>query len=284
MQTPYYESWWHGNPKHFQCYVEEYTDYWAHFHYYPEIVYLIEGELYMSINDSVHILRPGEMGFALSNDIHSYKRLGYSKIILLMFSPELIPAFLPPSQCVQYKFDTPFLSAEQAARGPAQWMKLMLNECAKHKQNFMMLKGYLYLLFGQVSEMMKLTLKNNDSEYENSHIHRILDYIWKNYTSDIHLGDLSKAIGLSNNSLSRIFHEKFTCGFCYYVNRLRINLAKQKLLDTDQPIGTIALDCGFENQRHFNRVFKEHTGQTPSQFRQNETSARPSETLIHKNN
>ena len=37
---------------------------------------------------------------------------------------------------------------------------------------------------------------------------------------------------------------------------------------TDKPVTDIAFECGFMSQRNFNRVFREITGMTPSEFRE----------------
>ena len=57
-------------------------------------------------------------------------------------------------------------------------------------------------------------------------------------------------------------------GFSDYVGSLRVRQAQGLLRATDRKIAQIALDCGFENQRTFNRTFLKVCGTTPRAYRQ----------------
>ena len=50
----------------------------------------------------------------------------------------------------------------------------------------------------------------------------------------------------------------------------RIEQAKKMLTDLDRPMIDIAYVCGFSDQAHFSRVFKQIQGQNPKKWRQNQ--------------
>ena len=52
-----------------------------------------------------------------------------------------------------------------------------------------------------------------------------------------------------------------------YILSLRLRLAKKLLLESDEPVTSISLSCGFNSSGYFSRVFKKDTGMTPSAFR-----------------
>ena len=52
-----------------------------------------------------------------------------------------------------------------------------------------------------------------------------------------------------------------------YVLACRIEQAIGMMKDPSRQLGEIALDCGFADQAHFSRSFKQVTGQTPRRFR-----------------
>jgi len=90
------------------------------------------------------------------------------------------------------------------------------------------------------------------------------------HIGDIHF-DLSAAIassGYSPSHLRRLFREQYGCSPVQYFNQLKVQLAKEELLRSAsvQSIGQIAHRCGFSDPYYFSRVFKQVTGQTPSQF------------------
>lgn len=57
--------------------------------------------------------------------------------------------------------------------------------------------------------------------------------------------------------------------FLQYVNEVRISHIYQDLIRTDTPVGELADQNGFSNQKLFNRTFKEIYGCTPSSVRIN---------------
>ena len=54
-----------------------------------------------------------------------------------------------------------------------------------------------------------------------------------------------------------------------YIQRLRMERAKELLITTPDPVGDIAMSCGFEDTSYFSRAFRNFYGCTPSQMRNN---------------
>lgn len=55
--------------------------------------------------------------------------------------------------------------------------------------------------------------------------------------------------------------------FISFLKEYRLNAAAEALHTTDEPVLTIASQCGFENLSYFNRSFKAHFGMTPREYR-----------------
>lgn len=86
--------------------------------------------------------------------------------------------------------------------------------------------------------------------------------------------DLSNAImarecNISEVYFRKLFSEKYKTSPKQYLIEIRINKAKQLLTEENLKIGVIAEQCGFNNQYHFCRLFKEKTGLTPTQYIKN---------------
>ena len=93
-------------------------------------------------------------------------------------------------------------------------------------------------------------------------------YIQQNYTRSFSLEELSETIGVSKSYLSRIFKMDTGIPLWDYLNRYRIQKAKELLLITDESITAIAADVGYEDTSYFSRVFHEIAGCSPRAYRQ----------------
>lgn len=86
------------------------------------------------------------------------------------------------------------------------------------------------------------------------------------------LRQLSERVNIPQNEISHIIQIKTGKFYCDYMNGFRVEALKEKLDDRNNDQYTIfalALDCGFASKTSFNRIFKNHTGETPSEYRDN---------------
>lgn len=81
------------------------------------------------------------------------------------------------------------------------------------------------------------------------------------------LQELSKELNVHWAHLSREFRRYFRCNFSEYVRKIKVEKSLALLRNTNLSIAEITFSCGFADQSHFNRCFKEFTGITPSAFR-----------------
>jgi AraC-like DNA-binding protein len=92
-------------------------------------------------------------------------------------------------------------------------------------------------------------------------------YIEEHQSEDISLGDVAKAVNTSSFYFCKIFRKLTGINFTDYLSRLRIERAKNLLLNPNLRISEIAYEIGFQSLTHFNRVFKRVVGQAPTEFR-----------------
>ncbi|WP_019677508.1 helix-turn-helix domain-containing protein [Arsukibacterium perlucidum] len=83
----------------------------------------------------------------------------------------------------------------------------------------------------------------------------------------LNLQTLSDLVGVSQHKMSEYLNSHIGMTFYEYVNKARIEDAKQRLIDSQQSILDIALDVGFNNKATFNKAFKSFESATPSEFR-----------------
>jgi len=96
------------------------------------------------------------------------------------------------------------------------------------------------------------------------------DKVYLNPT--INASDLAKQLNISQSHLSYIVNEHFNKSFRSLINDLRINEVKIKLQQKEfsaSSILAIALDCGFNSEASFYRIFKRDTGMSPKEYAEN---------------
>lgn len=94
-----------------------------------------------------------------------------------------------------------------------------------------------------------------------------LVYIGENYAKDIATETLAEMEHLSCAHFRRLFKEKTGMTPTQYITALRLKYAEQLLLETELNIKEIAKSVGFSDQLYFSKVFSNHFGFSPTQFR-----------------
>ena len=91
--------------------------------------------------------------------------------------------------------------------------------------------------------------------------------------SDLTVSALAKQIGTHRNNISACVNLIKGCNFTQYVNSYRIEYAKQLMLKyPDQKANAIGIDSGFANDTSFFRTFRALTGQTPGDWKKQQSS------------
>ena len=98
-------------------------------------------------------------------------------------------------------------------------------------------------------------------------LQRALDLIHDGYAEPLTLSLVAREVGVHPAHLARTFRRQQGTSIGEYVRRLRIEHATKELAGTGTSIAGIAQRTGFFDQSHFSRVFREHTGMSPVQFR-----------------
>jgi len=86
--------------------------------------------------------------------------------------------------------------------------------------------------------------------------------------SNLNLAQVSKSLDINPSYLSREFSKHFNnLSFGEYIRKLRIERGIDLIRQKKYTLTEIAYLTGFSDQSHFTRIFKQHTGKSPSAFR-----------------
>lgn len=101
----------------------------------------------------------------------------------------------------------------------------------------------------------------------NMYVKKISEYIEENYNKDISLVQVANYIGFSSFYLSKLIKESLEINYVTYVTTIRIEKAKQLLIENQLNISEVAYEVGYSEPKYFSNVFKKMVGMTPSSYR-----------------
>lgn len=98
-------------------------------------------------------------------------------------------------------------------------------------------------------------------------VRRALDLIESRFAEPISLDDAARAASYSRCHFSKLFREQTGVGFVAYLTRVRVRRASELLARSRMPVTEVALEAGFNDLSHFERVFRAHLHRSPTAFR-----------------
>lgn len=149
-----------------------------------------------------------------------------------------------------------------------------LNEYTQKKPGYILLnKSLLLKLLVLVGREFTLGLENSETrtiyDRHRDAILGALNYIEEHYIDELNIESVAKEFLLSQSYFSYLFKSITSKTFTEYVNGLRISRALEILKNSDKRVLDICYEVGFNNINHFNRMFRQMMGISPSEYRKN---------------
>ena len=226
----------------------------AHLHGCLEVSFCVSGSVEVTLDGRCHIIKSGEGILIPPNLVHSYRTADTSVYYTILFSRDLLPDFASmfsrkkPCRCTFVMGDS---------------LTGHLLESYESDRTLFGGKSLLYRMaeaFSQDNEFAEAEAADNDLTMV------IISYIQDNLRSEITLQDVADHLGYSYFYISKRIRQTFHVPFTTLLSQYRVAEAKM-LLDTGKyTISQAALASGFGSIRTFNRIFRNLTGLTPSQY------------------
>lgn len=233
------------------------THHVTHFHRDIELIYVQEGTLRITVEGRTCTATAEKMALVLSNQLHAMECSGDTSYLVHVFSQDNVPAFA--------KLITDKRPASALFDCSPSVRDFYLTYCiAQGHRSSLALKSGLYAIcneFYENSTWMPFSQTVPDL------LHQMLSHIASHYAEEITLEKMARELGYEMHYLSRVFSRGVHMNLRQYIHLYRIDHAKERLLHSADPISDIALECGFQSIRNFNRIFLECTGMTPKEYR-----------------
>ncbi len=116
-------------------------------------------------------------------------------------------------------------------------------------------------------QLARLEIQKNDNPARMPLAARAQALIGQQYSQPLPLKEIAARLNVSERHLERIFHAATGNSVLNYLQKTRVEAAREELAKTRNSCAEIAFACGFGSIQQFNRVFKAQAGFTPGAWR-----------------
>lgn len=237
-----------------------------HFHQTYQILYVLEDEGEVRIDGKRYAFTPDHVAFIRPYSRHSI--LAHSKlaILVLEFEPSVLDSNIHQKLLDEYLNQSRLIKVNQFEAMEIRQLlrKMLYQQTFGNPINSMGIQVYLleilYLLCYSLQET-KIT------DADTLRADRLKKYIDTNYFNVMNAADISSKLGVSTRHVNTIFKEQYNMTPLQYLNEVRLETAKQLLLETDKDIISICFEVGFESLSTFYRTFNNYAHISPNKYR-----------------
>ena len=265
------------------CILDEYMEPvvpW-HWHAAVELFYIKSGCLEYDTPNGKWVFPAGSGGFVNANVLHTskWKKAGADNIELLhLFDP----VFLAGEQGsrLEQKYILPLTMApglEMIPLYPEDPVQAAILQDIRQafelpEQEWgyeFALREALTRIWLKLYELARPSLTETARERAgDSQIKTLMVYIHEHYSEPISVEQLARQLPVSKRGCFRLFREQLHMTPLEYLRSYRLQQACRMLVKTREPITQIGYACGLGSGSYFGKVFREHYGCTPAQYRQ----------------
>ena len=195
---------------------------------------------------------------------------------LLYFYPNLLHS-MHVTQEPYLKFFATHMTIENADALPFSCLQktnapIEIYELYEQLRHIAKSKPYLYkwkqnLKIEQIILLLFEDIQRKEMDANSDFMQHLIDDIHKNPTANWNIEDMVKNSGLCKTTFIKLFREITNTTVLQYIICLKIEYAKDYIMNENKSIQEIALLCGFNDPYYFSRCFKKQTGVSPSEFR-----------------
>lgn len=250
------------------CGFNKVADDWREMDYTPEyskFYFIVDGEGWIRIGNQEYYPKPGQLFLMPQGIQQSYSVISKNVYIkywchftakvrdMNLFDVLHFPYFIDVKDT--HAVENIFTELSENLDNPGVYASLMQQSC--------------------ILRLLSFFLNNSPSDHihlpKSSNIERLNDvlmFIDNSYQKNINIDELSKIAHLHPNYFIRSFKKHIGASPIHYLNKKRIEEAKNLLTCTSLPLKEISERVGMSNIYYLSRVFKEYTGFAPSDYRQ----------------
>jgi AraC family transcriptional activator of pobA len=247
---------------------------WPHKHSFYEILWISEGQSKHIVDDHELELSSDNVYFMSPGQVHRIETYSALKGHSIMFTEEFFilnfinNEALDKLAFLRNSYKNPHLIINSDTKALLQpVLQLMYNEFARPNHSRLVLSSLMFVLLTGLERAYQAQQSNINPSAQVALMDKFRELLEQSYISQKSLGYYASALCVTPHHLNTVI-KKTSGKTVTEVIRDRIMLeAKRMLVHTDNPIGQIAHELGFNDFSYFSRLFKKHNLVTPDRYR-----------------
>lgn len=246
----------------------------THQHQYFELVYVLRGSATRKLSDSSIPVSAGDYYVANPRSAHGYENLQDLEVIHCMFLPEHINQALTDCPSISsllsnqsLRFGVPvdipiadrvFHDTDGVVR---RIIKKMEQEYADRPT------GHMEMIRCYLTQVLVYAVRASETRYPHNAVMQVMEYLKSHYAEPLSLEALSQLVGYTPQYLSTLFSSEVGMSIQAFLQCLRIEEACKMLLNTHLSVAEVATAVGYQDTRHFSKVFRRYQTLSPREYR-----------------
>jgi len=116
-------------------------------------------------------------------------------------------------------------------------------------------------------ELLQQLCRTSITRHRPVWVNQLKEILHDHWSENLSLHHLASLLNIHHVTISKYFSRYFDCTLGEYVRKIRVEKALGLVRSTSLSLSAIAYECGFADQSHFIRTFKDQTGFRPNEFR-----------------
>lgn len=244
-----------------------------HWHYEYEICFVLKGTVKITYETNAQTYQSNDIVLINSRTVHCVESEEDNICVFIQLAPELFEKTSKDSSMIR-KFYLDSVLDELKPQQPYSYfvkrvLRIAFESLNDSENSFFIGRAEIYQLIADFAEYVEFDIRSNaqpvDTEMEV--VMRFLDYVREHLQSDTVLNDGLNNCGVAQRTLQRYLRKHLGLSMKETLDGQRLITAKRLLHETQKAVDYIIDYCGFGSEKTFYRLFKNETGMTPAEYR-----------------
>lgn len=248
----------------------------THQHKYFEFVYVLQGTAVRIMSDAAVPVSAGDYYVADPRTAHGYENIQDLEVINCLFFPEYIDRALADCPSVSsllanrvLRFGVP-VDIPIADRVLHDTDNSVLRIIKKMEREYTDCRtGYKEMLRCYLTQVLVHTSRACETRAPHKAVEKVMEYLKAHYREPLSLDTLSQLVDYTPQYLSSLFSEEVGISIQMFLQRIRIEEASHLLVTTKLSTTEVAAEVGYQDPRHFSKIFRKYQKISPREYRKN---------------